>query len=292
MLLRLALLLALLPPRPIFAQAEHPLTGRHIAPVMGAAGADWLERHEREREEQPDKALDLIGFQPGMTVADVGAGTGYMTLRIAKRVGPAGKVYANDIQPEMLDRLSDNARRAKLDNVETVLGSEADARLPAGKMDFIILVDVYHEFSRPQEMLRSMWKALKPDGRLVLLEYKKEDPSIPIRPDHKMFTADVKTEVEAEGYKLDKVIDTLSRQHIIFFRKLPRGAAEVAANLSEQGPDRLELGGKRFQQGRQCSPQPQLFEAYDRFVNRGRKPLVDLMADRVDVPVRGLYHST
>ena len=219
MLLRIAVLLALLPVRAIFAQAEHPLTGRHIAPVMGYAGADWLDRREREREEQPEKALDLIGIQPGMNVADVGAGTGYISLRIARRVGPTGKVYANDIQPKMLDRLMDNARSAKLDNVEPVLGSEADAKLPDNRMDFIILVDVYHEFSRPQEMLRSMRRALKPDGRLVLLEYKKEDPSIPIRPDHKMFTADAKIEVEAEGYELDKVIDTLPRQHIIFFKK-------------------------------------------------------------------------
>ena len=186
---------------------------------MGYAGADWLDRREREREEQPEKALDLIGIQPGMNVADVGAGTGYISLRIARRVGPTGKVYANDIQPKMLDRLMDNARSAKLDNVEPVLGSEADAKLPDNRMDFIILVDVYHEFSRPQEMLRSMRRALKPDGRLVLLEYKKEDPSIPIRPDHKMFTADAKIEVEAEGYELDKVIDTLPRQHIIFFKK-------------------------------------------------------------------------
>ena len=155
-----------------------------------------------------------------MTVADVGAGTGYMTLRIAKRVGPSGKVYANDIQPEMLDKLDDNARRANLNNIETVLGSEADPKLPAGRMDMVVMVDVYHELSRPEEMLQAIRRSLKPDGRLVLVEYKKEDPSIPIRPDHKMSLSDIKTEVEAEGYKLDKVIDTLSRQHIVFFRKL------------------------------------------------------------------------
>jgi ubiquinone/menaquinone biosynthesis C-methylase UbiE len=247
-LFRLALPLVLLPLPSIFAQAEHPLTGRHIAPVMGAAGADWLERHERAGEEQPDKALDLIGIQPGMTIADVGAGTGYMTLRIAKRVGPKGKVYANDIQPEMLERLGENARRANLDNIETVLGSESDAKLPEGRMDLIILVDVYHEFSRPQEMLRSMRRALKADGKLVLLEYKKEDPSIPIRPDHKMLTADAKIEVEAEGFELDKVIDVLRRQHIIMFRKVERVAALLAAPWSEQNPDSLELRGKRFQE--------------------------------------------
>ncbi len=205
---------------PIHAQTEHPLTGRHIAPVMGAAGADWLDRTDRESEEQPERALDLIGIRPGMTVADVGAGTGYMTLRIARRVGPEGKVYANDIQREMLDRLAENSRRDNLNNIETVLGSEADAKLPAGKMDLVILVDVYHEFSRPEEMLQSIRRSLKADGRLVLVEYKKEDPSVPIRPEHKMSLRDIKTEVEAEGYKLDKVIDSLPRQHIVMFRKL------------------------------------------------------------------------
>jgi ubiquinone/menaquinone biosynthesis C-methylase UbiE len=201
------------------AQSEHPLTGRHIAPVMGAAGASWLDRSEREREEEPAKALDLMEIHPGMTVADVGAGTGYMSLRIAKRVGPSGRVYANDIQPEMLDKLESNARRENLDNIETVLGSEADPKLPAGRMDLVLMVDVYHELSRPQEMLQAIRRSLKPDGRLVLVEYKKEDPSIPIRPDHKMSLPDIKIEVEAEGYKLDKVIDTLPRQHIVFFRK-------------------------------------------------------------------------
>ena len=221
MLLRLLLAIVIFAPASMFGQAVHPLTGRHIAPVMGYAGADWLERSSREREEQPDEALDLIGMQKGMVVADVGAGTGFISLKIAERVGPTGKVYANDIQPEMLDRLRQNAKRANVTNVETVLGSETDPKLPAGKIDLIFMVDVYHEFARPQDMLDNMRAALKPDGRLVFLEYKKEDPSIPIRPEHKMSTSEVKIEVEAEGYKLDKVIDTLPRQHIIFFRKAP-----------------------------------------------------------------------
>jgi ubiquinone/menaquinone biosynthesis C-methylase UbiE len=216
---RILLAAILVAPSWLLAQSEHPLTGRHIAPVMGASAADWLERSSREREEQPEVALDLVGVQKGMIVADVGAGTGYMTLRIARRVGPTGRVYANDIQPEMLDKLTQNAERAGLNNIETVLGSEADPKLPAGKIDLIVMVDVYHEFSRPQEMLDNMRKALKPDGRLVLLEYKKEDPSVPIRPDHKMSVFEVKTEVEAEGYKIEKVVDTLPRQHIFFFRK-------------------------------------------------------------------------
>ena len=200
-------------------QAEHPLTGRRIAPVMGAGGADWLERSEREMEEHPDQALDLLALKPGMVVADVGAGTGYMTLRMAKRVGPTGKVYADDVQPEMLRRLRQNAAREKLSNIEMILGTETDPKLPAGKLDLILLVDVYHEFSQPQRMLRKMRESLKPDGRLVLLEYRKEDPGIPIRPEHKMSVQEVKTEVEAEGFHLDQVLETLPRQHILILGK-------------------------------------------------------------------------
>jgi SAM-dependent methyltransferase len=172
-------------------QATHPITGRRIAGVMGVGGADWLERPERETEEQPDKALDALGLKPGMIVADIGAGTGYMSLRMAKRVGPTGKVYANDLQPEMLRMLRENAAEAHLTNVETVLGAEADPKLPKGQMDLVLLVDVYHEFSQPQQMGRKIRESLKADGRLVLLEYRKEDPKIPILPEHKMSVAEV-----------------------------------------------------------------------------------------------------
>jgi ubiquinone/menaquinone biosynthesis C-methylase UbiE len=208
----------------LLAQATHPLTGRQIAPVMGAAGAGWLERPEREAEEAPEKALDAVGIRAGMVVADVGAGTGYMSLRMARRVGPTGKVYANDLQPEMLQKLRANSQREKLSNVETVQGTEADPRLPPNTMDLVLLVDVYHEFSQPQAMLDKIRESLKPDGRLVLLEYRKEDASVPIRPEHKMSVAEVKIEVEAEGYKLDQVIEKLPRQHIIIFRKKLPGA--------------------------------------------------------------------
>jgi SAM-dependent methyltransferase len=200
-------------------QSEHPISGRHIAPVMGVGGADWLDRGERETEENPDGALDVIAIKPGMVVADVGAGTGYMTLRMAKRVGPSGKVYAEDVQPDMLRRLRQNAAAAKLDNIQTVLGAEADPKLPPNTLDLILLVDVYHEFSQPQRMLRKMRESLKPDGRLVLLEYRKEDPSIPIRPEHKMSVQEVKLELEAEGFHLDQVLETLPRQHIIILTK-------------------------------------------------------------------------
>ena len=216
----LSLVLAFLLFQTSFAQSEHPITGRRIAPVMGVAGAGWLDRSERETEEAPELALDSIGLRQGQVVADVGAGTGYFALRIARRVGPEGKVYANDVQPEMLDKLRANAQRENLSNVETVLGSVADPKLPAGKIDVVLLVDVYHELSQPQEMLQHIRAALKPDGRLVLLEYRKEDPAIPIRLEHKMSVAEVKAEVEAEGYKLDKAVETLPRQHIIIFKKL------------------------------------------------------------------------
>jgi len=206
-------------------QTTHPITGRRIAQVMGVGGADWLERPERESEENVEGALNAIGLRPGMTLAEVGAGTGYVALRIAKRVAPDGKVYANDVQPAMLDRLRRNAAKAGIQNVETVLGSESDPRLPAGRMDLIILVDVYHEFSQPQKMLQGIRAALKPDGRLVQLEYRKEDPAIPILADHKMSVAEAKAEVEAEGFRLGPVIETLPRQHILIYTK----AASVGA---------------------------------------------------------------
>jgi tRNA A58 N-methylase Trm61 len=198
----------------------HPLTGRHIAGVCGFGGCEtWLERPEREQEENPDGALDALNLKPGMSVADVGAGTGYMSLKMAKRVGPTGKVYAEDVQPEMLQRVRANAQKAKVSNVETVQGSFTDPMLPKGQMDLVLLVDVYHEFSEPQKMLRGIRESLKSDGRLVLLEYRKEDPKIPIREEHKMTVAEVKTELEAEGFLLGPVIETLPRQHILILTK-------------------------------------------------------------------------
>ena len=186
---------------------------------MGFQGADWLDRAERVTEEEPDLALDAIRITPRSVVADVGAGSGYMTVKMAKRVGAGGKVYANDIQPEMLERLRQRLLREKITNVETVLGTADDPKLPPSALDLILMVDVYHEFSEPQAMLRRMRDALKPDGRLVLLEYRKEDPAIPIRLEHKMSVAEAKLEVEAEGYTLARVDEVLPRQHILVFAK-------------------------------------------------------------------------
>jgi ubiquinone/menaquinone biosynthesis C-methylase UbiE len=211
----------------LFGQGEHPVTGRKIAGVMGVQGADWLNRPEREQEENPEGALDALGIRPGMVVADVGAGTGYMSLRLAKRVGPAGKVYANDLQPEMLRRLQQNAAKAKITNVELVLGEEADPKLPTGRMDLVLLVDVYHEFSKPRQMIDKIRESMKPDGRLVLLEYRKEDPNVPIREEHKMTVAQVKAELEPQGLVLSQVIETLPRQHILILTKAAAKAAAV-----------------------------------------------------------------
>jgi tRNA A58 N-methylase Trm61 len=208
-------------------QGEHPVTGRQIAGVMGVQGADWLNRPEREKEENPEGALDALGIRPGMVVADVGAGTGYMSLRLAKRVGPSGKVYSNDIQPEMLRRLRENAAKAGFANIETVQGEESDPKLPPGRMDLVLLVDEYHEFSKPREMIDKIRESLKPDGRLVLLEYRKEDPNVPIREEHKMTVAEVKAELEPQGFVLIKVIETLPRQHILILTKA--AAAKAAA---------------------------------------------------------------
>ena len=186
---------------------------------MSISGADWLDRSEREMEENPEAALEALKIQKGMFVADVGAGTGYFTVRIARRVGPTGRVFANDVQPDMLARLQDNVEKEHLNNVEPVLGTQTDPKLPAGKLDMILMVDVYHEFSQPQQMLQRMKTALKADGRLVLIEYRKEDPTIPIRPEHKMSAQEVKAEVEAEGYRLMQTLKALPRQNIFVFRK-------------------------------------------------------------------------
>ena len=197
----------------------HPATGRQYAQTMSVEGAPWLERREREREEDPDLGLRLLKVGKGATVGDVGAGSGYMSLRLARLVGPQGRVYAVDVQPGMLQLLQQNAAKAKLANVVPVLGGIDDPKLPAGELDLIIMVDVYHEFSQPQRMLQRMHEALKPGGRLALFEYRAEDPDVPILPLHKMTKKQVKTEVELEGFKQTRVFDDLPWQHLIVFTR-------------------------------------------------------------------------
>lgn len=197
----------------------HPITKRRVAGVMGPAGAPWLVRPEREVEERPDQAVDAIGIERGSTVADIGAGVGYFTWRLAARVGAEGVVYGEDIQPAMLDALVKNMRDRKLANVRPVLGTVEDPKLPANALDLVLLVDVYHEFSEPQKMVDHIREALKPGGRLVLLEYRAEDPAVPIRPEHKMTVSQVRAEIEPQGLRFDKAIEVLPQQHIIVFRK-------------------------------------------------------------------------
>jgi len=197
----------------------HPLSGRRYALTMGVEGADWLDRAERDSEEEPDHAIDVLKIAKGSTVADLGAGSGYMTVKLAKKVGPEGKVLANDIQPGMLELLNKRLAKSKISNVSTILGSQDDPRLPIDAIDLVLMVDVYHELSQPQLMLRHIRASLKSGGRLVLLEYRKEDPNIPIRPEHKMSVAEAKLEVEAEGFKLTKTNEDLPRQHILIFNK-------------------------------------------------------------------------
>jgi ubiquinone/menaquinone biosynthesis C-methylase UbiE len=200
------------------AQRRHPVSGRIFAPVMGVGGAGWLERAEREDEEAPSKAIDALELKAGMVVADIGAGSGYYSSRIARRVGPTGRVYATDIQPGMIEILERRVKNEGLTNVTPVLGAMDDPRLPAGAIDLAIMVDVYHELQQPQVFLQRLKPAFKPNGRLVLLEFRKEDPKVPILEVHKMSVAEVKQELEAEGFVLDQVIDVLPWQHIIVLR--------------------------------------------------------------------------
>jgi ubiquinone/menaquinone biosynthesis C-methylase UbiE len=197
----------------------HPVSGRVFALPMGVQGAPWLDRREREDEEDPDLAMRLIRVQRGSTVADLGAGSGYFTTRLARAVGNGGKVYAVDIQQGMLDLLQTAVARERLTNVIPVLGAVNDPRLPADSLDVVLMVDVYHEFSAPQTMLQHIRTALKSGGRLVLLEYRAEDPDVPIRPEHKMTKAQVKLEIEHEGFRQQRVYDDLPRQHLFIFTK-------------------------------------------------------------------------
>ena len=197
----------------------HPVTHRKIAQVMGPGGADWLVRPERQSEEHPDEALDALKIPKGATVADIGAGVGYFTWRLAERVGPSGIVYGEDIQQAMLDQLRKNMQAHGVANVRPVLGAIDDPKLPRESVDLILLVDVYHEFSEPEKMLDRMREALKPGGRLVLLEYRGEDPKVPIKAEHKMTLKQVRAEVEPEGYRFGESIEVLPEQHIIVFLK-------------------------------------------------------------------------
>jgi SAM-dependent methyltransferase len=193
--------------------------GREIAHVMGHEAAGWLERPEREREEQPLILLKALNLKPGHVVADIGAGSGYFTFRIAPRVGPGGRVLAVDIQEEMLALIRKRMKTEKILNVEPIQGTESDPKLPAGVVDLILMVDVYHEFSFPFEMTAAMVKALKPGGRLVFVEYRKEDPEVWIKLVHKMTEKQVRKEMEPHALTWAHTSELLPMQHIVIFKK-------------------------------------------------------------------------
>lgn len=194
--------------------------GREIAQVMGWQGASWLEREEREREERTDLLLSALDLAPGMAVADIGAGTGYLSRRIARAVGPSGRVFAVDVQPQMVALLNEAARREGLGNIEPSLGSETDVRLARDSVDLAVMVDVYHELSHPREVLGSIVRALKPGGRVVFVEYRAEDPSVPIKPLHKMSEAQVRREAQAQRPLVwERTVHSLPWQHVVVFRR-------------------------------------------------------------------------
>lgn len=193
--------------------------GREIAYVMGHQAAGWLDRPERVQEERTDKLLPLLGLKPGMIVADVGAGSGYFSFPMAQQVGPTGKVLAVDIQKEMLAIIRQRMKTRKVTNLEPILGTVTDPKLPQGKVDLILLVDVYHEFSHPYEMGQAMVRALKPGGRLVFVEYRLEDPDVPIKLVHKMSEQQVKREMAVFPLEHVQTHRSLPWQHVIVFRK-------------------------------------------------------------------------
>lgn len=193
--------------------------GREIARVMGHEAADWLDRPEREQEEQPGRLLEALKLKDGDVVADIGAGSGYLSFRMAQRVAPHGKVMAVDIQPEMLDLIAKRSKERNVTNVFPVLGTIKDPKLEPGSIDLEIMVDVYHEFDHPWEMMDAMVKALKPGGRVVFVEYRMEDPSVPIKLVHKMSVAQVRKEMAVFNLKWVETSNILPRQHIITFRK-------------------------------------------------------------------------
>lgn len=193
--------------------------GREIASVMGWQGASWLERQERDREERTDLLLAALVLQPGMVVADIGAGTGYLSRRMAPAVMPAGKVWAVDVQPEMISLLQAGVKRSGLTQIEARQSAVDDVKLPAFSVDLAVMVDVYHELAYPYEVLASLLKALKPGGRVVFVEYKAEDPSVPIKQLHKMSEAQIKREAAVFALDWERTVKTLPWQHVVVFRK-------------------------------------------------------------------------
>ena len=199
------------------ATAPPTYLGREIATTMHYTGAPWLVRESRQREEDCRRLLGELNVQPGEIICDIGCGNGFYTLPLARLTGEDGMVFAVDIQPEMLTMLKARVSEAGIENIRPVLSTQTDPRLPEQSIDLVLLVDVYHEFSRPQEMLRAIRKSLKPTGRLALAEFRSEDPKVPIKPLHKMSKKQILKEFEANGLKLVDEFDGLPWQHLMFF---------------------------------------------------------------------------
>jgi ubiquinone/menaquinone biosynthesis C-methylase UbiE len=193
--------------------------GRSIARTMHYTGAPWLVRGEREREERASVMLKALGVKPGQVVCDLGCGNGYHTLTLAKMVGSRGRVFAVDVQREMLLLLKQRAKENELANIELVHGLYHDPKLPEEKLDLVLMVDVYHEFSHPEHMLRAIYKALKPTGRIALVEFRAEDPKVPIKPEHKMTKEQILKEFRPNGFRLASEYDKLPWQHLMFFQR-------------------------------------------------------------------------
>jgi ubiquinone/menaquinone biosynthesis C-methylase UbiE len=219
--------------------------GRRIADVMSWEGAEWLLRETRIEEEQPEAMLDALKISPGATVADVGAGVGYHSIRLARRVGPGGTVLATDLQPRMLEMLKNNAREAGVTNIKPIRATQTDTKLPDAKVDLILMVDVYHECSDPQATLKGMLKALKPLGRLVLVEFRGEDPEVPIKPEHKMTLEQVRREVEPQGFAFKESLEFLPWQHVVIFEKppAPETPARPGSETAPAGSSKSKPGG-------------------------------------------------
>jgi precorrin-6B methylase 2 len=192
---------------------------REISGVMGWQGAAWLERDEREREERTDLLLDALALKPGMVIADIGAGTGYLSRRMAPLVMPGGKIIALDLQPEMVNYLQAGIKRLGLSQIEVKLGMVDDTKLIKNSIDMAIMVDVYHELAYPYEVMRSIMSALKPGGRIVFVEYKAEDLGVPIKPLHKMSEAQIKREASVFALEWERTVSSLPWQHVVVFRK-------------------------------------------------------------------------
>ena len=193
--------------------------GREIAGVMGWQGASWLEREERQQEERGDLLLRELGLKPGMTVADVGAGTGYYARRMAPLVGSTGEVLAVDVQPEMIQMLTKLAKKAGITNIKPVLGTQDNVKLAENSVDLAIMVDVYHELEFPFEVMQSLVRAIKPGGRIVCVEYRAEDARVPIKALHKMTEAQVRREAAEHALIYERTASTLPWQHVVIFRK-------------------------------------------------------------------------